>query len=174
MLSDSETKTLTLKIKGSVDFKNWTQFDVETENCTYNSCDTENKTINVTFIKNVNGKLTINYSDGKISKTYIYIQKWLKECVYGLFDGQNYIEYGNFYFVDDDIDPFIIDQKKLYKAYVRIPEEINPIFLDNSTNMLGAWEKVNTIILDNMYYNVYRTSNSGLGKNEWKIKNKKI
>ena len=175
LLSDPETKTLTLKVKGTVEFKDWEQFYIETTNCTYNSCDTENKTITVTFRRNVDGELTINYSDGKTSKTYKYVQKWYKECIYGLFDGQNYIEYGKLYFIDDKIDPFIIDQKKLYMAYVRIPEEIKPIFFDNSTNMIAAWEKVNSnIAVDNIYYNVYRTINSGLGKVEWKITNKKI
>ena len=52
--------------------------------------------------------------------------------------------------------------------------KINPVFYDNSTNMVAAWYKVNHIIIDNIHYNIYRTQNNGLGKIEWKIKNKNI
>jgi len=174
LLSDPPTKSLTLTIKGTVHFEDWTRFDVEAKNCTFNSYDTHNGTLNVTFKRNEDGELIIRYSDGKTSKTYKYVQKWYKEATYGLFDGQNYIEYGKVYFTDDNIDPFITDQRNLYGAYVIIPSEIKPIFFDNSTNTIAAWYKVNNIILDNIHYTVYHTQNNGLGKVEWKIKNKKI
>ena len=171
---DEESQILNFNILSSIDFDKWETFHIDSENCTIDNLDLENHKIYVTFHKGTNGHIIINYSDGKNQDTYEYIQKWYNECKYGLFDGNNYVEDGNFYYLDDNINPIIIDQKKLYQAYIILPNNINPIFIDNNTNIQGAWHKVKVSFINQNSYELYVTDNSGLGKIEWKIKNKKI
>jgi len=172
--NDQESQILDFNIISSIDFDKWERFDISSENCTINNLDLENRKIYVTFNKGVDSHIIITYSDGKTEDTYEYIQKWHDICKYGLFDGVNYVEYGSFYYLDDDIEPIIIDQRKLFNAYVILPINIKPIFIDNLTNMQGAWHKVSNSLVNENLYKLYVTDNSGLGKVEWKIKNKKI
>ena len=171
---DNETQILSFKIFSSIDLNNWEKFNIDGENCIINRLDLENQTINVTFNQGIDGKILITYSDGKTEDTYEYIQKWYNQCRYGLFDGNNYVEYGEFYYLDDNIDLITIDQQRLFNAYIILPSNIKPIFIDNNTNMQGAWHKTKVSFINESFYKLYVSDNSGLGKVEWKIKNKKI
>lgn len=173
-LNDEESQILEFEIISSIDFDKWEKFNISSKNCTIDNLDLKNHKIYVTFHKGIDANIIIDYSDGKISDIYEYVQKWYNECKYGLFDGNNYIEYGNIYYLDDDIDLIIIDQQKLYQAYIILPSNIKPIFIDNNTNMQGAWHKVKVSFVNENLYKLYVTDNSGLGQVEWKIKNKKI
>jgi len=171
---DEESQILTFRISSSIDLSNWEKFNIDGENCIINRLDLDNQTIDVTFNKGLDGIITITYSDGKTEDTYEYVQKWYNQCKYGLFDGSNYVEYGEFYYLDDNIDLITIDQQKLFKAYIILPSDIKPIFIDNNTNMLGAWHKEKVSFVNEKFYKLYVSDNLGLGKVEWKIKNKKI
>ena len=171
---DEESQILTFDILSSVDFNQWEKFNIDGENCIIDNLDLENHKIYVTFNKGIDSYITITYSDGKTEDTYTYIQKWYNECKYGLFDGDNYVEYGSFYYLDDNIEPIVIDQQKLFNGYIILPVNIKPIFIDNYTNMQGAWHKVKVPFINENFYRLYVTDNLGLGKVEWKIKNKKI
>ncbi len=172
--NDEESQILDFDILSSIDLNNWEKFNVDSENCTINNVDLENHKIYVTFNKGIDGHIIISYSDGKTADTYEYTQKWYNECKYGLFDGTNYIEFDTIYYLDDKIEPIIIDQQKKFNAYIILPININPIFIDNNTNFQGAWHKIDVSFIDNRFYKLYITDNSGLGKVEWKIKNTKI
>ena len=171
---DEESQILTFRISSSIDLSNWEKFNIDGENCIINRLDLDTQTINVTFNKGVDGIIIITYSDGKTTDTYEYTQKWYSQCRYGLFDGSNYVEYGDFYYLDDNIDLITIDQQRLFKAYIILPSNIKPIFIDNNTNMQGAWHKVKASFVNEKFYKLYVSDNLGLGKVEWKIKNKKI
>lgn len=174
LLSDDVQQILHLNISTSVNVNDWPEFEIETDNCTINHYDLEEKTINVTLNKGVDNVITIHYSDGKNSNTYTYIQKWYNVCTYGLFDGNNYIESDQILFIDDNIEPFVIDQKNKFVGYVILPKYIKPIFKDNHRGMQGAWHKTHAYFYDDTNYELYVTDNSGLGKIEWKIINKNI
>lgn len=171
MPDDELIQTLSFNVKSSLDVSEWESFNIDGISCTIVEYDLLNKTITIAFEPQEEATIIIDYFDGKTSGTYTYIQKWYRTGSYGLYNGINFVERGQYKFIDNDIEELItIDQGKSYYAYVTLPIDINPIFIDTILGNQGAWHKLNKT----SQYNIYITDNSGLGKVKWKIINKNI
>ena len=163
------------RVSTSIDLNEWPLFSITSEDCDILEHNIENHTLKIKFYPNKDGKIIFDYSDGKYSDNYEFIQHWTYTCIYGLYESEIYNKLGEIKFKDNETCNIIINQDINKYAYIILSKNIHPIFIDNLYNMQGAWHKIiNANIENNDIYNVYITDNSGLGNIEWKIVNKKI
>lgn len=174
--NNDEIVDLIFNIYSSIDLNDWTLFRITSENCEIILEDINNKTLKVKFFHNISGKIIFEYSDGKNTDKYEYIQYWTNKYIYGLYNLNEYTQLGEEKFIGENINDIIyLNQTNNNYGYIILPKFIKPIFIDNLSNIQGAWHKIyNSDIIDNENYNLYMTDNSGLGKIEWKIINKNI
>ena len=163
------------QVLSSIDLNEWPLFNVTGEDCDIIENDKENHKLKVKFYHNINGKIIFDYSDGKNNGHYEFIQNWTYKCIYGTYESNEYTKLGEIKFTDNNTFNLIINQYDTSYGYIILPKNIKPIFIDYLYNIQGAWHKIiNSDIVDINFYNIYMTDNSGLGKIEWKIINKKI
>ena len=173
--NNDEIIILEYDIQSSIDIDNWSEFNIYAYNCEILEDDRINRKLKVYFSNNITGEITFEYSDGKNSDTYTYKQYWKNSCIYGTCYSSIYNELGRINIIGDNINNIIINQNNDEYGYIILPKFIKPIFIDTLFNIQGAWHQVfNSDIINNDYYSLYVTDNSGLGKIEWKIINKNI
>ena len=126
---------------------------------------------------NINVDFHIEYSDGTTDGTYDMSQLWGCACVYGTTvpSSENFTTLDRFLIPDNVVNTIVtIDQGNDKYGYFACPANITPVFVDESTNLTGGWEKTGSlwIYAANIKYSVYKTENIGLGNVTWIIKSK--
>lgn len=176
-LDENNKKDIDIIINSSIDISKFELFEIGERNCQIKDVDGNRITLEVT--KDINPIIDIRYNAGIKENTISFEIEWSKYCYYGLIDEilniDNIIELGKYPIKNDSIDNiFTIEQPSNCYAFYMCPNNLYaPYFIDNMTKIQGAWHRLNIIDKDSMEYIVYITDNSGLGKIEWEIINKK-
>lgn len=126
-----------------------------------------------TVTKNINTKFIINYNDAQTYKSLELEQKY----GFGLFYGtepilrENYKDCQRIISLDSCNCEFTLTQGNMEYGFFACPENFKPIFKDMESSIIGGWEfYIRTVLYsNNIYYNVYKTEQCGLGTNRWLV-----
>lgn len=127
----------------------------------------------ITLVPNSNAQIIIDYEDEKSNKEKIIPLVYKKALIYGKsrITEENYQSFERV--LESDEIALNIDLYRGEYAYFACPSTYKPQFLDEESNIKGAWHKEYSLYFysDNTLYNIYRTDNSGLGNTRWIISN---
>lgn len=127
----------------------------------------------ITLVPNTDAQIIIEYEDEKSNKEKIIPLKYKKALIYGKsrITNENYLSFERV--LEQDELEVRIDLYRGEYAYFACPSTYKPQFLDEESNIKGAWHKEYSLYFysDNTLYNIYRTDNSGLGNTRWIISN---
>ena len=171
------TIDLEFEIDSVIPFKEWKNFNINTENCELVNVDDNNQIIKINinpdnYVNDIPEIVKITYDDGYTKKTITFNGIFNIYCYYGNYDQDNfdYIELGNYIIEDNKIDYiFQINQGDYYYGYYRCPIKYDPLFIDNRRYSQGAWREGFNSTINGITYKTYITDNPGLGNNEWKV-----
>lgn len=166
--NDIYEKTLDIIIDSTIPVENWTELNIEGEDCEI--LDFNQNSIKINFYKGQDAVIHLTYNDGENNETLDIPIIWGKFAYYGIFDGDlDYQEKGKWELGDIE-NKFIVDQGMWDYAYLMIPEGYDIIILDDLSSLQGSWYKrKRQIIKNNEVYDVFLTTNLGMGKVRWKI-----
>ena len=176
-LDENNKKDIEIKINSSINIDDYELFNISIDNGTL--IENNKNLIKINVIKDLNPTIIIDYDDGIKPGQKSFNIKWEEKCYYGILDQElnenNLIEQGQYNIKDNSINNIIsINQPLNYYGYYMCPfGKYLPAFIDDATRIQGAWHEHALIIKNTIEYIIYITDNSGLGKVEWEIKNKK-
>ena len=167
--TDEYTLEIPIIIDSSIQVDKWTQFEIITEDCELIDLTNDLK-MKVKFIKGQDGIIVIDYNDGITSDEISFEVNWSDFVYYGTYDGDFTYEEKGKYPLGDVENTFIIDQGFYDYAFIMLPKEYDIIIIDDLSSLQGSWYKRKRLeIKNNHEYNVWLTTNEGMGKVRWKI-----
>lgn len=127
--------------------------------------------------KNSNKEFSINYSDSRYSKNYLFTQKWSNFILYSTIEINEETREKAIRYIPIEGEnikgEFILTQNEEEYGYFACPYELDKSFFfkDWSNGLAGGWKKIGIIYLysQNLPYMLYKTNQSGLGKIKWII-----
>ena len=167
--TDEYTLEIPIIIDSSIPIDKWTQFEIITEDCELMDLTNDLK-MKVKFVKGQDGIIVIDYNDSITSDEISFEVNWSDFVYYGTYDGDFTYEEKGKYPLGDVENTFIIDQGFYDYAFIMLPKEYDIIIIDDLSSLQGSWHKRQRLeIKNNHEYNVWLTTNEGMGKVRWKI-----
>ena len=131
----------------------------------------ENNVLHSSISLNQDQYFTLSYNDGENYDVINFVQRY----GFGLFYSTTEITSTNYQDCYKVINynscncEFILNQTEDKYGYFACPSNYKPIFKDEQSGFVGGWKKVRDLYFYSIRkpYTVYRTENSGLGKNKW-------
>lgn len=158
------------------DIEKFTLENIFTDNAISIEYNENTNTIDALIKSNVDTKIGIEYYyDGSKFKTSV-IQRW----GYKWYHGTEEMNLSNFNLYSTEIEPEFVEKTiKLNQllgeyGYFVYPKMYDIVFIDSDSSIAGGWKKIGKFVKysKNIEYQIYRTSNAGLGDVTWHITKK--